>query len=227
MINWTNRVFKGFLSFFLESNCPLCDRPTEKVICVHCEEQLQQCRLHNPCQFGQQELPLFAWGSYDSTLSRAIKTLKYQNQPQLAEPMGQWLGEAWLNSDLGHKSGRLIVIPIPSHPRKLAERGFNQAELIGRSFCQFTGFSLQTSGLVRVKETEAMFGLNAKQREKNIADAFSLGKSFQRQTPPLPVLLLDDIYTTGATIKAAAQTLRSNGIKVAGAIALATTAFGK
>ncbi|MGB3694555.1 MAG: ComF family protein [Spirulinaceae cyanobacterium] len=227
MMNWTNRVFKGLLSFFLESNCCLCDRSTEEVICVYCQEQLQKCRLDNPCQFWQQESPLFAWGSYDSTLSRAIKTLKYQNQPQLAKPMGQWLGQAWLDSDLGRKSGKVIVIPIPSHPRKLAERGFNQAELIGRSFCQFTGFSLQTSGLVRVKETEAMFSLNAKQREENIADAFDLGKSFQRQTPRLPVLLLDDIYTTGATIKAATQTLHSNGVRVLGAIALAATASGK
>ena len=227
MINWTNRVFKGLLSFFLESNCPLCDRSTEEIVCAYCEEQLRQCRLDNPYQFWQQELPLFAWGYYDSTLSRAIKTLKYQNQPQLAEPMGQWLGKAWLNSDLGSEIGKVLVVPVPSHPRKLAERGFNQAELIGRSFCQFTGFPLQASGLVRVKETEAMFSLNAKQREDNIAGAFDLGKSFQRQPPHLPILLLDDIYTTGATIKAAAQTLSRNRIKVVGAIALATTALGK
>ena len=224
MISWTQGIFKSFLSFFLESNCPLCDRSSEEVICTYCEEQLQECRFPNPSKFWYQDLPLFVWGSYDSNLRQAIKALKYNNQPQLAEPMGKWMGKAWLNSSVGLKNHQVIVVPIPSHPRKMAERGFNQAELIARSFCGFTGFSLQPSGLVRVKETEAMFSLNAQQRQENVADAFALGKSWQKQSPRLPILLLDDIYTTGATIKAAAQTLQKNGIKVVGAITLATTA---
>jgi ComF family protein len=212
-----------FLSLFLQSNCPLCQRSTGEIVCFNCQNQLKSCQLNNPRQFWQGKLPLFVWGIYQGKLKQAIAALKYDKHLQLAELMGDWLAEAWLNSSLDKQTKKLTVIPIPLHQKKLQDRGFNQAELIARSFCRLTGYSLQAQGLERVKETQAMFNLNSlDERKSNVRDAFVLGKGLQKCRPNSPVLLIDDIYTTGTTASEAAKLLRDRNILVVGVGAIAT-----
>lgn len=215
------RLKNGLLSLFLKSNCPLCDRPTETEVCEYCYRQLQRCQLKNPSQFWEGELPILVWGNYGGALKRTIAALKYDNHPQLARPLGFWLGEAWLNSPVAKTVKKLTVVPIPLHPSKQQKRGFNQAELIAQSFSQFTGYKQQPYGLERVIETEAQFNLSVQERSKNLADAFVLGKPFRRHPPNSPVLILDDIYTTGATVKSATKILQQQGIEVYGVVAIA------
>jgi ComF family protein len=219
MPNWTQN-FHSLLNLFLESQCPLCQRPTPQEFCQDCTRQLQRCKLSNPQEFWRGELPVFAWGNYSGTLKRAIAALKYDNQPQIAKPLGQWLAKAWLDSQ---PQQRLIVVPIPLHADKLKMRGYNQAELLAESFCDFTGLVLQPQGIKRIKATDAQFSLSASQREHNLADAFVLGTEFHRQRPNDLVLLLDDIYTTGATVRSAVQALQKQGISVYGVVAIATS----
>lgn len=214
---------KGLLALFLKSNCPLCDRPTEAEFCEYCQRQLQRCQLKNPSHFWQADLPVFVWGAYGGILKQAIAALKYENQPQLARPLGQWLGQAWLQSSAANRGKKLTVVPIPLHASKLQQRGFNQAELIARSFCDFTHYKQQPLGLERIRATEAQFSLSPQQREQNVADAFILGKSLVQHPPTLPVLLVDDIYTTGATVRSVVQTLRRQKIEVYGLVAIASS----
>jgi ComF family protein len=215
-------MLKNLLSLFLKSNCPLCDRAASELLCPSCSRQLGKMQLPNCSQRWQGELPAFAWGVYDGILKRAIAALKYENHPELAQPLGFYLGDAWLAWPNSTSFKNAVVVPIPMHPKKLQQRGFNQAELIGRSFCQCTRLKFESSGFERVKETEAMFGLNQRDRAANVAEAFILGKSFQRRLPKAPVLLVDDIYTTGATARSAAKTLNQHGIQVLGIVAVAT-----
>ncbi len=207
------------LNLFLESNCPLCQRPTSKEFCLDCARQLQRCQLQQPGFLWHGQLPVFAWGIYGGTLKRAIAVLKYENEPQIAKPLGHWLAQAWLKSQLASKA--LIVVPIPLHANKQKQRGYNQATLLAQSFCDITRLQLQQRGLERIRATEAQFGLSALDREKNLAMAFKLGSEFRHRHPTKPVLLLDDIYTTGATARSAAQTLEKLGIPVYGLVALA------
>lgn len=191
-------------------------------MCRYCQRQLRQCQLANPGLFWKGETPVLVWGEYAGTLKRAIAALKYDNNPQLARPLGHGLAEAWLNSPAG-SINNLTVVPIPLHPEKLKKRGFNQAELLAESFCERTGLPLQRQGLERVKDTKALFELSAKERETEMKNALSLGRDFRRRHPPGRVLLLDDIYTTGSTVKSAAKTLKQAGIRVCGVVAVATT----
>lgn len=217
-------MLKSFLSLFLQSPCPLCDRNAQDILCSYCHSKLELCRLKNYQEFWQGELPLFAWGFYGSELKRIIATFKYENHPELGQILGQNLAQAWLDTPQ-FKQQKIIVVPIPMHPKKKEKRGFNQAELIAQSFCQLTRLSCQPKGLARLRETEAMYCLNPTQRQKNLVNAFGLGKSFRRRLPSAPVLLLDDIYTTGTTAQATSQVLRHHGIKVIGIAAVATTKF--
>ncbi len=111
------------------------------------------------------------------------------------------------------------------HLDKQRQRGFNQAELIARSFCRHTGLPLLAQGLQRTQATQAQFELSPAERQRNVAQAFAIGptlhqKRRQKRNPP-PVLLLDDIYTTGATIGAIAQVLTAAQIPIAGIVVVA------
>ncbi|AFZ42451.1 hypothetical protein PCC7418_0214 [Halothece sp. PCC 7418] len=217
MLNWS-QVSQEILSLFLHPNCPLCGRSAEQVICKNCERQLQQCRLSQAQFKGKGGISVFAWGNYGGLLKRAIAQLKYEKQPQLARPLGSYLAQTWLTMNAATVSRQPIVVPIPLHRKKQTQRGYNQAELIARSFCEITGLRLQAQGLKRVKNTEALFGLNPKEREKAVMEAFQVGKGLKAQQR---VILIDDIYTTGTTVQTAQNTLQQGGMKViaVGAIA--------
>ena len=217
------KLRNGLLALFLKSNCPLCDRPTEVKLCEYCQRQLQRCQLPQPSEFWKGELPVFVWGNYSGILKRAIAALKYDNQPQLAHPLGHWLAQTWLQSPAATAAKKLTVVPIPLHSTKLQQRGYNQAELIAQSFCDITGYKQKPQGLERMRTTEAQFGLSAQGREQNLAEAFRVGKQLQKHSPHSPVLLVDDIYTTGATVRSAAQALQKQGISVYGVVAIATS----
>lgn len=217
---WTGLV-KSFLNLFLKSNCPLCQRPAAGEFCPYCHKQLQRCQLTDPGRFWHSEQRVFVWGEYGGALKRAIAALKYDGNPQLAKPLGGWLAEAWLSfPELAIEN--LTVVPIPLHQEKLKERGFNQAELLAESFCELTGLPLQRHGLERVKNTQALFDLTPQQRQAEMKNALSLGKDFRRRRPRAGVLLVDDIYTSGTTVKSAIKILEESGISVYGTVALAT-----
>ncbi|MCF4966618.1 ComF family protein [Nostoc sp. CMAA1605] len=214
-------MLKGFLDLFLQSNCPLCQRSTSGVVCENCTRQLQKCHHPQPQALWKPPIPVLSWGIYGGLVKRAIAVMKYENQPQIARPLGQWLGETWLLHSL-HQEKQIVVIPIPMHANKQKQRGYNQAALIAQSFCQTTGLKLKLNGLTRIRETQAQFGLSVSEREQNLAEAFVIEPDLLKRHKNASVLLIDDIYTTGATAKSAVTTLRQAGIVVLGLAAVAT-----
>ena len=213
-------MLKQLLSVFLESRCPFCQRTAATTICEYCGKKL----LAHQFQPGdrlklQRDLSVFAWGKYDGQLKRAIALMKYNNKPELGRLLGKLLGEVWLNSELIKFQHEVTVVPIPLHRKKLKDRGFNQAEIIAKGFCQVTGYSLESKALIRVRNTKAMFDLNPEERSKNLQDAFSIGNKL----PKDPVLLVDDIYTMGTTVKESTRVLRQYRIKVVGVAVAAKT----
>jgi ComF family protein len=214
--------YQGLLDLFLQSQCPLCQRPTSTDFCTYCEKQLKRCQIAQPEKFWGNDFPLFPWGTYNGSLKRALQVLKYDKQPKIAQPLGFWLGESWLKSRL-NLGKNLIVVPIPLHPNKLQIRGFNQAELLAASFCQIANLRLEKSGLERISDTEALHGKSAIERRESLTGAFQIGKAFRQRHPKAEVLLLDDIYTTGYTALEAADTLGKSDIKVCGIVAIATS----
>lgn len=214
-------LVRSFLNLFLKSECPLCHRSADRELCPYCFRQLQHCQLADPGQFWDSQKRVFVWGEYSGTLKRAIAAFKYENNPQLGKPLGCWLAQAWLNySELAIDN--LTVVPIPMNREKLKKRGFNQAELLAESFCELTNLPLRRQGLERVKDTKPLFELSLQQRQSEMKDALILGKDFRRRLPRDRVLLVDDIYTSGTTVKEAIKVLKQSGISVYGTVALAT-----
>lgn len=90
------------------------------------------------------------------------------------------------------------IIPIPLHPRRYAERGFNQSEILAKTIGQTLGKEVLSDAIFRVKYTKNQARLNKKEREDNIRDAFELNKKYDYKNKV--ILLVDDVFTTGATM---------------------------
>lgn len=151
------------------------------------------------------------YGVYQDRLRDAIHALKYGQLRPAARGLGRMLAEAITKlSDECPKN--LLVIPVPLHRSKMAQRGFNQARLLAREALRQLGKShpawqltLAPGTLMRLRETKSQAGLTPRQRRLNVSGAFSV--SNPGAVAGRHVLLIDDIMTTGATARAAAQAL--------------------
>ncbi|MEM9117408.1 MAG: ComF family protein [Cyanobacteria bacterium P01_F01_bin.56] len=208
---------KSVTNLFLKQFCPLCDRPSSQSLCPACWGQINRC-TYAPGQTSPKALPVMAWGTYKGALKRAIAALKYEQHPELAVPLGRALGKRWQQAPLTQRSP--LIVPIPMFVEKQRQRGYNQAELVAKAFCGQTELPLIRHGLIRQQATAPQFGLGVQARQQNLSGAFTLGQAFQRR-PTQPVLLLDDIYTTGTTVQVAANELRRCGISVCGVATVA------
>ncbi len=215
----------GLWDWLITPKCPVCGKSVqagERCFCRDCRLQLLQQRFQ-PWLDPHQTLPLYTWGSYDGALRRALQALKYNRQPEIGIQLGEWLGQAWIQSQgASSPQEKWAVIPIPLHADKLKQRGYNQAALMSEGFCRVTGYPHRPQALQRIRATEAQFGLTPDQRRDNIQGAFQVAKKHGIQTP---VLLLDDIYTTGSTVAEAAHTLKQSRIRVAGILVIARPPF--
>jgi len=213
-------MFSNFFNFVLQKSCPLCDRTTTEPFCLDCQRRLERDRLTHPAHFWQDQPKVFAWGNYADTLKRAISKLKYDQHPELAVPLGEALARSWIEASLSR--AKLAIVPIPLHAEKQQQRGYNQAELISRAFCNLTGDLHQPLGLQRIRATEALFNLSPQQREQMLSQVFEIGRICRDRQ----VLLIDDIYTTGSTARAAIQVFHRHGIRVLGIAVVAKPILG-
>lgn len=237
------------MSLLLAQVCAVCDRATNQTFCPDCQRQIRSDRfqaLSVEALPSASTLPVGALGIYERTLKQAILALKYGDRPDVAQVLGADLGQRWLKSihlksiDLKQKptafsvpqpgiKASLYVLPIPLHASRQQARGYNQAELIAQAFCTVTGLPLLAQGLARIQATLPQHQLSLADRQHNLSAAFSVGTSLQqkirlsqRQKQAMPsVLLIDDIYTTGATVQSAATTLAKSGVAVRGVLVLA------
>lgn len=138
--------------------------------------------------------------SYDYPVDRLIHRLKYGADFGVADALARHVG-----GTVARPAADLIV-PVPLHPARLAERGFNQAVEIARPLARRWGMALETRAVVR-RRTDDQVGLALAARRKNLRDAFSCHSRFDGAH----VLLVDDVMTTGATLDALAKCLKRAG----------------
>ena len=222
--------FDRLFTPYLCAECLKRYKPVESPFCIRCgimfksregDDHLCGDCLEEPKRFKIARAP----GIYDRTLMKAIHCLKYKGKIQMARPFEMLLFAAFIRFwDIKNID---LVVPVPLHLRRLRARGFNQAYLLIRNWKQLAmtlnidmhNITVDRNVLVRSKWTEPQTGLGRKQRMKNIKNAFKVNDC--SRIDGKRIVLVDDVFTTGATVNECAKTLISNGAKRVDVLTLA------
>ena len=213
------QVKTAFLDLLLPLRCLGCGREGD-LICPSCRQSLPRIRLPL-CQrcgatAGEGNLcrlcinhPLTMDGIrsvflFQGTVRQAILQLKYKHLKALAMPLGELLNE-YLSS---HPLKGEVLVPVPLHPKRLRERGYNQASLLAQELGKLTGLPVVEDMLIRVQDSVPQARTrSAIERRHNVQGVFACPKSLEGKQ----ILLLDDVCTTGATLDACAIALKAAG----------------
>jgi ComF family protein len=187
------------LSVLAPPRCAACDEPIapQRAFCAPCAATLMVAASVPGC---------IAAFDYGAAIARAIGRFKYEDRPDLARVL------AALALRTRHELvafGPEIVVPVPLHPTRLVERGFNQAVLLARPLAKGLGLPMVARALVRSVATPRQALLPRPARLRNVAGAFRVGDP--EVVRGRRVLLVDDVRTTGATIAACAAPLLAAG----------------
>ncbi|HEY0755926.1 MAG TPA: ComF family protein [Ktedonobacteraceae bacterium] len=195
--------------------CPACwqtMQPLMLPLCEHCGALLSEpaegcssCRYKRLQLHGLRHVSL-----YQGPLRKTIHAFKYDGQLRLAEPLGLLLAEAFRLYGLKADG----VLPLPLHPQRLRQRGYNQAALLARVCATHLKIPYLEDLVIRQRLTCPQVGLAFSERQHNVAGAFTLTSSAHTSLRGYHTLLLiDDVSTTGATLEACAAPLYAAGIQ--------------
>lgn len=156
---------------------------------------------------------------YEGGLMEAIHQFKYAGKSHLVNSLGPLLtsfARRWLNKTDGY-----LMMPVPLHPKRLRERGFNQSLLLARYAAPPLGVELDFLSLRRIRYTQPQTGLSTNERRKNVRRAFEV--TDKKAAKGRTILLVDDVTTTGNTLNECARVLKRAGAKEVLCLTLART----
>lgn len=190
------------LPYLPHERCPSCAVPTERALpCAHCQQQHPAFDHAN------------AVFSYDFPVDHLIQQLKYAHQLPVA---------TWAAHEMAHRLSRPnadVIIPMPLHPERVAERGFNQAGEMARRLGRHWKIKVDVDSCLRTRPTDQQTHRPMAERIQNVRGAFTCQRDYRGKA----VILLDDVQTTGASLNELARTVRQAGASSIIALTLART----
>ncbi len=214
----------NFLRILFPESCPVCTNPSTDhrtaPICTECWQAIapyegpacQKCGkplasdVSITCGDCLEDEPAFEWvrgfGIYDGALKKAITIFKYHGIRRLSKPLSDMM------LDIKIPQAEAIV-PVPLYKKRFRGREFNQSALLAVHLSRQTGIPVVLNSLVRIKDTVPQVGLSAKERRENIKNAFAvIGRELIQGKD---VVLIDDVFTTGATVRECSRVLKKSG----------------
>ena len=232
-----SKIVKKSVRFIYPDRCPMCDRIIEadRLICEDCAKDLPWIRDPFCLKCGrqiddetQEYCPdcmrlnhIFDYGRcvfrYEGRLRDALMRMKFDNRRDYLDFFAA-TASVYSKSFL-QRTGAEVIVPVPMHPRKRRERGFDQCRILARKISERTGLVDGSRILCRTRYTSPQKGLTMQERRDNLENVFSCPSG---QMPYKKVLVLDDIYTTGATMDEMAAALKNAGAEEVYTLALCT-----
>jgi ComF family protein len=228
--SWARRLSNDLIDVILPPVCSNCQKVgtlfcaecraavpwLEEPICMACCKPVAHPVLScSSCQ--QQPLPLLQVRSatlFDGPVPQLLRGMKYHGFFALAQPLAELMAIAWPRWETALD----LALPIPLHPRRERERGFNQSALLLAHLCRQFGWPTSPAALRRERATRPQVGLDAGERRTNLHHAFWADPN---QVAGKRVLLVDDVCTTGATLTASALALLDAGAESVSAYCVA------
>lgn len=232
-------LIQGTQDLIFPRRCPICDRPVRPfgaMICTECanipeyvgetvcrrcgkpvapeQEYCEDCRRNR--HLYTRGIAVFTYRSVSGSLYR----FKYERRREYAAFYGKEMSKRLLEEAAGYGKSILpdFLVPVPVSPQRLRRRGYNQAALLAGEVSARTGIPMREDVLGRKADTPAMRNAAAEDRKKNLKNAFLVyGNGVRLKS----IMLVDDIYTTGATIDACAGALLASGAQSVSFLALA------
>lgn len=206
------------------ADCLACLRPWEGAACGRCGRFLDSAEPRPLCLSCLADPPPWrihrSAGVYSGALKDLILLLKYKDYAVLGRALAGFLydglrdaGEVWQNAD--------ALIPVPLHPKRERARGFNQSLVLARELSKKTGVPVIQGHLVKTRNAPPQTSLEARARAENVRGAYRVKKD--REIAGKTVVLVDDVCTTGATLRACGEALLMAGAGEVRAITLART----
>lgn len=228
LLAWCRQiVVRPAADLLLAQSCALCQLPSHaSPVCAACAHDLPaltqircpQCALplssaQSACPDCTRHQPSFdaahaAW-AYDFPIDSLIRDFKYGHHLYLGGLFAEHLAKTVEQDLMAYGQARPdLIVPMPLHPNRLRTRGFNQASEIARHLAKELGIPCAFDALTRVHDTPPQAGLHRDERWRNLVGAFACPKPLIANW----VLLVDDVLTTGASLSACAEVLRSAGV---------------
>ncbi|WP_165025478.1 ComF family protein [Dysgonomonas sp. ZJ279] len=217
-------IFRNFLTLFFPHLCVVCNcrlNESEKHICLNCLSLLPKTNYHNQPnnrledffagRFPFEHITVFAYFVKGGSIQRVIHELKYRNNPDI----GYFIGELYGIDikDISFISDIDYLVPVPLHPKRQKQRGYNQSLEIAKGISNQTGIPIDSATLIRAINNPSQTKSSRFERWKNVEDIFTINNTDTFKGKH--VLLIDDVITTGSTIEACAkEILKSEGAKI-------------
>jgi ComF family protein len=206
------RLIGTALDLLAPQRCAACEAlaPRASGYCGDCGDP--EALLDVACHIAR--VPVFAGARYADPIAPAIHRFKYEGAPELSRVLA---ASAVRGIDLlGIEAGD-VWVPVPLHPLRLAERGYNQSALLARELSRLARGPVDSRRLCRLRHTEQQAKRDRRARRENVAGAFVARDRASRRR----VVLVDDVVTTGATLAGCITALRAAGDEVVGCMAAA------
>lgn len=190
--------------------CTVCGDGLDALDCLD-PGQTSLCRacLRDPPPFRR----TVSAGVYERPLRDAIHALKFRGVAAVAPLLGGLAAAAYREAGTEHidpiSAGAVCVMPVPAHPRRTAARGVDHTRRLAEAVAAALGCPLATHTLIRARDTRPQVGLAPDERRRNVEGAFEV----VRRGPRTTVILVDDVMTTGATLRACAGALVAEGVR--------------
>ncbi len=219
-----------FLDFIFPKTCVSCGRIgayickscfskiefVENPVCPECQRQAIGGKTHSGCQKRYGLDGLIVATKYKGPVKAAIQKIKYRFAWDLHKILLDLIADSLWRFDFPKD---VILLAIPLHARRENWRGFNQAEILAKDLARRFGEKYQSRLLIRTADTKTQVGLSREKRKANIRGAFNLSQNSKVKGQNF--ILVDDVFTTGATMKEAAKVLKHAGAKSVWALAVA------